>query len=300
MSAVAVADKPLELARLAGEHMRERGIENARLDAELLLASVLGLNRLELYLQHDRPLTSEEKEAYREAIRRRLRREPLQYITGVAHFRELELRVDPRVLIPRPETEVLVGEVLAWAESRVAERGGGELSAVDIGTGSGAIALSLAKEGPFGRVVATDISADALDVARENAERLGLDEKVEFRQGAGWSALGPGERFDVVVSNPPYIAEAERDELESEVRDWEPAAALFAPEEGKAVLAALVAGGVERLVPGGLLALEVGLGQAQEVAAWIEAADEYDDSRIIRDLAGRERVVLATRRNLAK
>ena len=300
MSSGAVSDKPLDLARLAGDHMRERGIENARLDAELLLASVLGLNRLELYLQHDRPLTSEEKEAYREAIRRRLRREPLQYITGVAHFRELELRVDPRVLIPRPETEVLVGEVLAWAESRVAERGGGELSAVDVGTGSGAIALSLAEEGPFGRVVATDISADALDVARENARRLGLDGKVEFRQGAEWSALGPDERFDVVVSNPPYIAEAERDELEPEVRDWEPASALFAPEEGMAVLAALVEGGAERLEPGGLLALEVGLGQAEQVAAWIEAADEYDDSRIIRDLAGRERVVLATRRNLAK
>ena len=148
--------------------------------------------------------------------------------------------------------------------------------------------------------MATDISADALDVARENARRLGLDGKVEFRQGAEWSALGPDERFDVVVSNPPYIAEAERDELEPEVRDWEPASALFAPEEGMAVLAALVEGGAERLEPGGLLALEVGLGQAEQVAAWIEAADEYDDSRIIRDLAGRERVVLATRRNLAK
>src|SRR5690606_29210919 len=129
--------------------MRERGLENARLEAELLLAHALGVRRLDLYLQFERPLTDAEVERFRELVRRRLRREPLQYILGEVQFRELELHVDPRVLIPRPETEVLVGEVLEWAASR-----GEALTAVDIGTGSGAIALSLLREGPFERVVA--------------------------------------------------------------------------------------------------------------------------------------------------
>ncbi|NIY07188.1 MAG: HemK family protein methyltransferase, partial [Gemmatimonadetes bacterium] len=196
----------MEIARAAAAYMAERGIENARLEAELLLASVLGLSRLELYLQHDRPLTPGEKESFRALVRRRLKREPLQYVLGEVQFRALSLRVDPRVLIPRPETEVLVGEVLRWAASRGAAEG---LTAVDVGTGSGAIALSLAKEGPFRRVVATDVSTDALEVARQNAARAGLAERVEFRTGALWDALRPGERFDVVVSNPPYIPEAE-------------------------------------------------------------------------------------------
>ncbi|MFS8638728.1 MAG: HemK/PrmC family methyltransferase, partial [Gemmatimonadota bacterium] len=163
-----MADTVMAIARAAADYMAERGIENARLEAELLLASVLGLTRLELYLHHDRPLVEAEKEEFRRLVRRRVKREPLQYILGEVQFRELRLHVDPRVLIPRPETEVLVGEVLAWAE-KGAGAGAAGLTAVDIGTGSGAIALSLAKEGPFARVVATDVSADALEVARENA-----------------------------------------------------------------------------------------------------------------------------------
>lgn len=292
-----MADTPLELVRLAGDHMGQRGIENARLEAELLLASVLGLKRLDLYLQYERPITSEEKQAYRDVVRRRLRREPLQYITGVAHFRELELRVDPRVLIPRPETEILVGSVLDWA--RTARPDGGSLSAVDIGTGSGAIALSLAHEGPFERVVATDVSADALALAETNARELGLDDLVEFRQGASWSAVPPGERFDIVVSNPPYIAEAERETLDPEVRDWEPGGALFAPDGGLGILAVLVDGASERLRPGGLLALEVGQGQASRVADRIASAGVYSPARVIEDLTGRERIVLATVSTLA-
>ncbi|HEX7119973.1 MAG TPA: peptide chain release factor N(5)-glutamine methyltransferase [Longimicrobiales bacterium] len=290
-----MADTPLELARAAADYMAERGLENARLEAELLLASVLGLSRLELYLQHDRPLTAEEKEAFRARVRRRLKREPLQYIVGEAQFRELRLRVDPRVLIPRPETEVLVGEVLKWASARAGDGADSAdgLSAVDIGTGSGAIALSLAKEGPFARVVATDVSADALEVARENARRLELDARVEFRHGALWDALRPGERFDVVVSNPPYVAEAERASLAPEVAEWEPAQALFASGGGLDVIAALVDGAPDRLRPGGLLALEIGLGQAEAVVERIERRGAYGRPRVVKDLAGRERVVLA-------
>jgi release factor glutamine methyltransferase len=282
---------PLTLARLAADHLQGRGIENARLEAELLLAAVLGLSRLDLYLQHDRPLTPEEVERFRALVRRRLRREPLQYILGEVHFRELVLKVDRRALIPRPETEVLVGEVLAWARARGEEI----LSAVDIGTGSGAIALSLAREGPFARVVATDLSADALALAQENAARCGLAERVEFRKGALFEPLAPGERFDVVVSNPPYIAEAERGELAPEVREWEPETALFAPGEGLSILDALVDGAPEHLRPGGLLALEIGSGQGRAVADRIERRGGYGPARVVRDLAGHERVVLAVR-----
>lgn len=283
-----VQHTPIALTRLAAEHMAGRGIENARLEAELMLAAVLGVRRLDLYLQYDRPLTSDEVAEFRAMVKRRLRREPLQYILGEAAFRELVLRVDRRVLIPRPETEVLVEVVLEWA------RGRGEVrDAVDIGTGSGAIALSLAHEGPFERVVATDVSADALALARENAMRLGLADRVEFRAGALFDALRPGERFDVVVSNPPYIAEAEREGLAPEVREWEPELALFAPGEGLSVIEALVEGAPAHLREGGLLALEVGLGQAERVAECMESTGAFDAPRIVRDLAGRERIVLA-------
>lgn len=282
----------MAIARAAADYMAERGIENARLEAELLLASVLGLTRLELYLHHDRPLVEAEKEEFRRLVRRRVKREPLQYILGEVQFRELRLHVDPRVLIPRPETEVLVGEVLAWAE-KGAGAGAAGLTAVDIGTGSGAIALSLAKEGPFARVVATDVSANALGVARENAERNGLADRVEFRHGSLWDALEEGERFDVIVSNPPYVAESERGALQPEVAEWEPSEALFAPGDGLSVLAALVDGAPEHLRPGGLLALEIGLGQAQRLVERIESRGGYGTPRVVKDLAGRERVILA-------
>ncbi|MGH7480667.1 MAG: peptide chain release factor N(5)-glutamine methyltransferase, partial [Longimicrobiales bacterium] len=276
------AHTPIELARLAAGRLADAGIENARLDAELLLAHVLGLRRLDLYLQFDRPLTEAEVALYRDATRRRLRREPLQYITGVAGFRELTLRVDGRVLIPRPETELLVGEVLrgageraASSEQRVAnseQRAANELRALDIGTGSGAVALSLAREGGFAHVVATDLSTDALELARENAAAAGLSEAVDFREGALWDTVRPGERFDVVASNPPYVADGDRSELAPEVADWEPAAALFGGTDGLDVIRPVVTGAPARLRPDGLLALEVGAGQADAVAALLEAA----------------------------
>ncbi len=368
MGAAPVAETALLLTRKAAAVLAERGIEDARLDAELLLAHVLGITRLQLYLQFDRPLTDEELARFRALVRRRLRREPVQYITGEAHFRELALHVDPRVLIPRPETEELVGQVLEWAWAQVggkpgkrpgampAEResggagerapgdlglpgdaddfaadgdvadgtapaiaraahspapplAGGEgqgevprsasqrLVALDLGTGSGAIALSLLKEGPFERVVATDASAEALAVARGNAERLGLAERVDFRLGSLWQAVAPEERFDVVASNPPYVAEPERPALTPEVREWEPAGALFAGAAGFDVLEPLIAGAAAHLRPGGLLALEIGAAQAAGTLRRLEAAGAFVGARVERDLAGRERVALATRRS---
>jgi release factor glutamine methyltransferase len=288
-----VPELALELTRKAAAVFQERGFENPRLEAELLLAGVLGIRRLDLYLQHDRPLTDEELQRYRESVRRRLRHEPLQYVLGTAAFRGLELKVDARVLIPRPETEVLVGVVLAWAEQRERETRY-PASAMDVGTGSGAIALSLAAEGRFERVVATDVSPGALEVARSNAAAAGLAERVEFRCGALFEPVGQ-ERFDVIVSNPPYVSETERESLAAEVREHEPALALYGGATGLEVIAELIAGAPPRLEPGGLIALEIGLGQADAVLALLRQAGTFVNARIVPDLTGRPRIAAAQR-----
>jgi release factor glutamine methyltransferase len=290
----AAAQTPLAVTAKAASWLAARGVQNARLEAELLLAAVLGLKRLDLYLQYDRPLTAAELDGYRALVRRRGRREPLQYVIGSVAFRELELRVDGRALIPRPETESLVGAVLEWA-GPASESRGRPLRAVDIGTGSGAIALSLLREGPFERVIATDVSAAALALASENAAAAGLRAQLDLRPGALFEPIA-GVAIDVVVSNPPYVAEGDRETLAPEVRDWEPAGALYAADAGYAVLAALVDGAAAHLSAGGLLALEVGLGQAGSVAARAEATGRYAGVRVVRDLADRERIVLAERR----
>ena len=217
-----------------------------------------------------------------------MRGEPLQYIAGLAAFRELELVVDRRVLIPRPETELLVGEVLAWAGGREG------LEVLDVGTGSGAIALALRQEGLFGRIVGTDASEDALDVARINRDRNLPDAEVDFRLGSVFAPVA-GETFDVIVSNPPYIGECERAELPREVVEWEPGAALFAGSDGLAVLAELITGAPDHLRSGGLLALEIGAAQACAVGDLIRRTGAYGEPVVRADLAGRDRMVLAER-----
>lgn len=276
----------LELLGWTANYLKEKGFQSARLNAEHLLAGSLGLKRLDLYLQYDRPLRADELAEFKQRLLRRAKREPLQYIEGHAAFRDLVLRVDRRVLIPRPETESLVQAVLDWAEGRDG------LAALDVGTGSGAIALSLATEGPFRRVVAVDLSADALEVARANAAEAAPGAPVEFRPGSLYDAV-PGERFDVVVSNPPYVGEEERGSLDTEVRDWEPASALFAGQGGLDVIRPLVAGAPEHLCPGGLLAMEIGAAQADAVTAVIRETGAFADPRVVKDLAGRDRIVLA-------
>ena len=285
----------LGLILWSAEYLAERGVEHGRLDAEHLLAHALGATRLQLYLQFDRPLDAEELAAFKPFLLRRARREPLQYVTGRAAFRELHLAVDRRVLIPRPETEVLVEVVLEWARIGVDGRGprGADLDGLDLGTGSGCIGLSLLAEGPFRRVVATDASEDALAVAADNACRAGLAQRLETRLGPLWEPVASGESFDVVASNPPYVADAEAELLDPEVRDWEPAVALFAGNDGLEVLDAIVAGAGQRLRAGGLLALEVGMGQAASVAERVRVAGGFGEPRIVRDLAGRPRIVLA-------
>jgi release factor glutamine methyltransferase len=230
---------------------------------------------------------AEEAHAIERALHRRLRGEPLAYAVGTAPFRELLLQVDARVLIPRPETEVVVGEALRLT----ADHPGG--IAVDIGTGSGAIALALATEGHFDRVVATDVSLDALEVAAVNAKAVLGDAgtPIEFRVGADLAPL-KALRARVIVSNPPYIAYDEAEALPRSVRDWEPPLALFAADGGMARYRALLEGGRDVLEPGGWMVLELDARRGQETAT-IAAQVGYEAVTVKQDYAGRDRVLLA-------
>ena len=282
----------LNLVLWSAHYLQKKGVPCARLDAEHLLADTLEVPRLELYLQHDRPLDASELAAFKPRLLRRARREPLQYILERAAFRGMDLAVDRRVLVPRPETELLAGEVLAWA----AARGDDRLRALDIGTGCGALALALATEGDFASIVATDISRGALEVASMNRGQYHDRASVEFRAGSLYEPLGRGECFDVIVSNPPYVPGAELEGLEPEVREWEPRRALEAGTDGMRVLAPLIAGAPRHLSPGGLLALEVGAGQSDRVARLVRDTAAFVEVRVVADLNGRERMVLARRR----
>jgi len=256
-----------------------------------MLAHALEMDRLDLYLQHDRPVSESELVTYRRLIRRRAHREPLQYVLGRTAFRELELSIDSRVLIPRPETEELVSEVLDWVRRRAPHHG--PLRALDLGTGSGAIALSLLREGRFAKVVATDTSQSALELAATNAGRLGLSEEVDFRLGRYFRPVQASEQFHVIVSNPPYIPSPDLRALEPEVREWEPWEALDGGPDGLSHMRTIVRGAGKYLLPGGLLALEVGFGQATLVSELVRDCRAFRSNRIRRDLGGRERLVLA-------
>ena len=287
--------------------MSEEGVQaSAHSLAEVVatMADIMGSSedaRDLLSLMHDKPrhwtLTSHgvlrdaDAAVARRAAERVAAGEPMQYAAGRAAFRHLTLNVDQRVLIPRPETEVLVDIVLGLTK----EGEGG--TAVDVGTGSGAIAIALASEGNFARVIGTDISADALAVARTNGERAGTScqATLEFRQG---SLLGPvPERgLRAVVSNPPYISFEEAEALPALVRDWEPSVALFSGANGLATTAELIREAGAALAPGGVLAIEVDVRRASTVAELAATHPAYEDVRVLLDLTGRERFVVARRR----
>ena len=287
----------LQMVQWSAQYLAEKGVEGGRLDAEYLLADVLGMGRLDLYLHFDRPLSPEELGRFKPALLARAGRKPLQYILGRAAFRELDLKVDERVLIPRPETEELVEAVLNWsrkvADARKVAHAG--MTALDVGTGSGAIALALATEGPFERIVATDISGAALVLAAENAAKTGVSSRIEFRHGSLLDPVRNSEQFDVIVSNLPYIAMEEFAGLAPEVRDWEPREALVAEDRGLALVMALVRAAGAALLPGGLLALEVGSTQTGVVADQIRGTGGFGEPEILRDLSRRDRIVLAVR-----
>jgi release factor glutamine methyltransferase len=259
-----------EVLRRSADYLAARGVDSPRVDAEHLLAHALGLTRIGLYTQHDRPLAPAELDVVRELVRRRGTREPLAYVLGEWGFRRLTLRTDARALVPRPETEVVVERCLALLAGLESPR------VLDVGVGSGAIALALADEHPAARVTAVDASTAALSLARENADLLGL--AVELREGGVEAAA---EGWDLVVSNPPYVGARELAGLEPEVRDWEPRGALL--DEG-------LHRELARAARTTWLVLEVGAGQAPAVAREL-AESGYRDVTITRDLAGHERVV---------
>lgn len=266
------------------------GIAHPGTEARDLVAAVLDKPRFWPALHAQRSPTPAEFDAIRAAASRRALGAPFQYAVQRASFRFLTLNVDERVLIPRPETEQLVELVLASPQARA----GG--IAIDIGTGSGAIALALAAEGRFSQVIATDVSSDALCVARENHRLVmpSLRAPVEWRTGAGLSPLG-GLSVEVLVSNPPYIAYQELGDLPALVRNWEPSQALCCAGDGLAVTQAIVTEAPRTLRPGGLLALEVDCRRAASVASMVEASGRFEQVAIRRDFTGRDRFVLATR-----
>ena len=275
----------LETIKRSTEFFEGKGIESARLQSELLVSHALGLSRMQLYLQFERPLVPAEIDRIRENVRRRGRREPLQHIIGAVEFLGLRLKSDRRALIPRPETELLV-------ETAIALAGPAPARALDLGTGSGAIALALAAAWPATEVTAVDSSPDALDLARENAVATGLAGRVSFVRSDWFDALPEGARFGLIVANPPYLSASEVAAASPEVREHEPSAALGSAGGGRADLDAILAAAPGFLEAGGLLALETGVGHHGElVRLATERGFARTESR--RDLTGRDRFVFA-------
>jgi release factor glutamine methyltransferase len=275
-------------ARLAAQP--DLGDSSAR-DAELLLLHTLDLARASLFAHPERELTPLEQAVYNAMINRRLTLEPIQYITGEQEFYGLALHVTPAVLIPRPETEHLVEAVLdRLADDQLADDQPRRL--LDVGTGSGAIAIALAVHRPAALLTAVDLSPAALTIAQENAHRHHVADRIRFVHSDLLYAL-PGERFDVIVSNPPYIPEADRGTLHPQVREHEPQQALFADDDGFAIYTRLIPAAHAALNPAGLLAMEIGYGQRDRIAAMLHG---WTGIAFVNDLQGIPRVALARRR----
>jgi release factor glutamine methyltransferase len=278
----------LSVLRGAEQWLQKRGVDAPRLSAELLLGKVLGLGRLQIYLLHDRPLDEAERAAMRELTARRGAGEPVAYLLGTWAFRGLELAVGPAVLVPRPETEEVVGEALRRAPDAT--------RAIDLGTGSGAIAIALAVERPALRVVAIDQSRNALQLAAANAARHGVADRIDFRHGSWWQPCRADETFDLVVSNPPYIDPQQPDGLAADVQAHEPPLALFtAPGDVLSCYRAIVAGLPTHLADGGWFVAETGVGAAGAAAALLHAQPFLADVGLLPDFAGLDRCLVARR-----
>jgi release factor glutamine methyltransferase len=287
----------LEALIRATEILRENKIDNPRSTTEIFLSSVLNLKRVELYLNKDRILTQQENEKFNSYLQQRISGKPIQYVTGEVGFFGLEFKIDPRAMIPRPETEVLVSEIVK--EFKKTKKEFDPLKVVDIGTGSGVIAITLAKELANSLIYATDISKDALELAKENAERNDVEQRIEFIYGDLFEPLiekNFENSIDCVVSNPPYVKDSELGKLDKEIRDYEPKVALLSGEDGIGFHKKITEGAVTYLKSGGLLAFEVGLGDAERLTEFIASNNSYENIKIVKDLAGIKRVVLAMKR----
>jgi release factor glutamine methyltransferase len=284
----------LEVLQKTTEFLARKEIPSPKLEAELLLARALGLKRLDLYLRFEQPLTEAQLAPLREHVARRGKREPLQYIAGRAGFLDFEVACDHRALIPRPETEELAENIFRLVPTAPA-------TALDLGTGTGVLALAMARRWPECQVTAVDASEDALALARANAAALNLAERIRFLP-ARWpevfsANIGP---FSLIVSNPPYLTDEEWATAAPEVRDWEPQSALTAPDHGLADLRVIIQNAPAMLSAGGLLALETGIGHAAalaEIASLVQSNDRaaYARKESISDLSRRNRFFFAWR-----
>ena len=276
----------LEVIRRSAEYLESKGVDSPRLQIELLLAHVLKVPRLKLYLDFERRLSERDLETLRAMVKRRGEREPLQYILGTTSFCGLEILVTPAVLIPRPETELLVEQAWKFLASRL----GQAATVLDFGTGSGCIAIAIARKFPSCEVHAIDASEEALQVARTNAEHVGA--KVHFNRGVAIEDLTSPRTFDLVVSNPPYIPDAEVETLQPEVRDHEPRLALGGGREGLDFYRMIASQARERLATEGNAIVELGHGQEAAVRAIFEGEGWFVESAVA-DYAGTPRILIA-------
>ncbi|MEN6374171.1 MAG: peptide chain release factor N(5)-glutamine methyltransferase [Smithella sp.] len=274
----------------AARNFTEAGIPSPRLDAEILLSFCLGCDRIDFIKNPAAPVDDKTLASFQQLVARRLAWEPVAYITGRKEFWSFVLEVNSSVLIPRPDTEVLVEETLyIYKQLDLAE-----IRILDIGTGSGAIALALASEIPAARLTATDVSAAALATARKNAHRLNLDHQIKFLQGDLFEPVD--DFFDIIVANPPYIADEEYDKLPTGVKDYEPAAALLAGAGGLDFYRKIVAGAPGHLKNNGWILLETGSNQGTQINNIFESSGQYSDISIRNDYAGLPRVIKARRK----
>ena len=281
-----------DLLEVTASYLREKKIENPRLCAETLLAHQLNSSRIKLYLTFDQPLNERDISSYRSKIKRRINREPVQYITGVQEFWSLEFIVGPQVVIPRPETEVLVEQVLSiWGDEK-----GHMPTILDLGTGSGAIAVSLAWELKGATIWASDISDEALKLARINSEKHGVDTQIQLIQGDLFHPFdAKSHKFDIIVSNPPYVASEDYQLLPPEVRNYEPRLALDGHEEGIFFIEKIIMEGPGYLKSGGWLLIEMDPRQTLKAFNMIEQSGYYGEKRSVKDYSQKDRVVMARR-----
>ena len=280
----------LESINLSTQYLNEKGIESPRTNAELLLANILVCKRLELYLSFDRPLSEVELQKYRKHIKRRGSFEPLQYITGKVEFFGLELKVNPSVLIPRPETELLVENILNQFPKEK------KLIILDIGCGSGNIAIALAVHLPEAKIVSTDVSADALKVAEENSERHNVSRRIKFvKHNILKNDLNNFPMFDVVVSNPPYVSKESFSSLQKEIKDFEPAVAVTDNGDGYTFYRTISEKALAKLKEDGKLYFEVAQGQSEEVVE-IMTKNNYKNIGVIKDYQNIDRVIFGEKK----
>lgn len=278
----------LEAIQKSAEFLSKREIDSPRLQAELLLAHLLKMPRMKLYLNFERPLAEQETEALRQFVKRRGQREPLQHIIGSTSFCGFEMAVDRRALVPRPETEILAEAGWTYLSTL-----GPDQKALDIGTGTGCIAIALAAKCPNARVTAVDTSADALALAAENAQKNNVADRIEFFQGDGFAAVPGSAQFELIISNPPYIPTAEIETLQPEVRDFDPRAALDGGSDGLDFYRMFAGQARQLLKPGGKVMVEFGDGQAPAIRKLFEDQNWIVEA-VKDDYSQRARILIAT------